>query len=304
VIAVPATSLRALSSANWNDVRNWSGGQVPNSTSLDVIIAMVRPVAYNLNILKGQSYSVHNLTVNASVARLVLSGALTVAGNLSLVTGSISLLAGTLTGAVAVAAGTKINGTGTINGAIANAGLIDASAGKLTLSGDVTGAGTLQIEASKTLELGGNAAGQTINFAFAAGPHETLILDQPGNSFGTIAGFALTDKIDLKGVIGKTASLSGGVLTVMNGTATVATLSLSGGFAGQHFKLSSDKNGGTNITLAAGAKTKPAFSDYQLALFSQAVAGYADTLSAIGEISASHQSQGTTLGIIAASFHH
>ena len=54
-----------------------------------------------------------------------------------------------------VAAGAKLIGFGTIQNAVTNSGLIDANGGALTITGSITGAGTLQADIAATLALNG-----------------------------------------------------------------------------------------------------------------------------------------------------
>jgi hypothetical protein len=174
--------------------------------------------------------------------------------------------------------------------------------GKLSISGDVTGIGTLKIEQLKMLELGGSAADQKIVFAAGKLPRATLILDNPGDSFGKIYGFQKSDVIDLKGVIGATDSFSGGVLTVRDGSNTiVSTLNFAGSFAGLKFALSSDGSGGTDISLvkaAAGAHTA-----LQVARLSEAVAAHGDRPSASSALALDHRPE-TAAALLAGSLHH
>jgi hypothetical protein len=220
--------------------------------------------------------------------------------------GAVSLAGGSVTGAVTASAGTTISGAGTITGAVSNNGLVDAAGGALTITGAVTGSGRLQIENGASLSLSGNAP-ETIDFVTATTVKEKLTLLTPGGSFGTINGFAIGDTIDLRGAAATTDNFANGILTVMNGTATVATLTVAGSFSGEHFGLSTDGKGGTDITLRIGAAAMPATTlpkasaanSRQLSQLVEAVAGQSATLSVAGEISALHRLQDGAFGLIA-----
>jgi hypothetical protein len=98
-----------------------------------------------------------------------------------------------------------------------------------------------------------------VNFAsvvFDANAAWTVTIDNPEAFTGTISGFANGDILDLTGRAATGVWYSGGVLTVLNGDATVATLNLAGfNLAGSYtsadFTLSSDGLGGTDIGIAA-----------------------------------------------------
>jgi hypothetical protein len=296
-----ATSWTFAGLANWGTAADWSGGKVPNDGLTNATIAVAGSKA---QISTGQSYAVDTLTVNNATAELILGGNLTSVSGVTVQAGSISLRSGTLTGSLSLASGTSLGGIGTLGGTVSNSGQINDNGGALKISGDVTGTGGLQILKASTLELGGNAAGQTITFGAAGAPQdETLILDHPGDSFGTISGFTTTDTIDLKGVTATTDNYAGGVLTVMNGTTVVATLTIAGNFTNEHFAPASDNNSGTDITLAAGpapmlARGAPVSpdSDRQTALFAEMVAAHPGASAGFGALS--------SLGHIEDNLHH
>jgi hypothetical protein len=148
-----------------------------------------------------------------------------------------------------VAAGGLLNGFGTVSDAVANAGKIEAKGGLLAVTGNITGAGALQIDASSTLEVGGSSA-ETATYTGVG----QLQLDVPTSFTGPIAGLILNDVIDLGGVtdVTKTAVV-GSTLTVTRSGHPNLTYTVSGtGLAGNHFAFASDGAGGTNLTLVAG----------------------------------------------------
>jgi hypothetical protein len=93
-----------------------------------------------------------------------------------------------------------------------------------------------------------------------AGASWIVTLPTPTAFTGTISGFAQSDIIDLTGLKATGLTYSGGTLTVRNGVNTVATLYLSGSYSPGNFHLSSDGNGGTDISL--GTPPPTATSDF------------------------------------------
>jgi fibronectin-binding autotransporter adhesin len=164
--------------------------------------------------------------------------------------GIVQLGGGTLAvGALTIATGGLLFGLGTVNEAPTNAGKIEAKGGLLTITGNIVGAGALQIDAASTLEVGG-AASETATYTGVG----TLKLDLPGSFTGPVAGLVLNDVIDLGGVtdVTKTAVV-GSTLTVTRSGHPNLTYTVSGtGLAGNHFDFALDGSGGTNLTLVAG----------------------------------------------------
>ena len=275
--------------ANWGANPDWSGGKAPNDGLTDATLAVA---GAKVQIGTSQSFTVDTLDVNDATAQLILNGTLISESGVTVDAGVISLRGGTLTGPLSLSAGAVLGGTGTLGGPVSNSGKINDNGGSLTVSGDVTGTGTLQILRNSTLDLGGNAAGQTINFVATAMPeNETLILDNPGDSFGTINGFTTSDTIDLKAIAATTDSYSGGILTVKNGSSVVATLMVAGNYTGQYFALADDGSGGTDITVASGVSPFAMMSlsrglHSQATLLTQAVATHSGAAAGVGASSA------------------
>src|ERR1700722_2360035 len=157
----------------------------------------------------------------------------------------------TLTGLVAIDAGTTLSGSGIVTGAITDDGTIDASGGLLTLSGPVGGTGLLQIDVGGTLEVNSASAGETISFLDGTG---TLVDHQVGSVGAAIAGFVAGDTIDLRSLTfapGAAATIAGGVLTITSG-ATSETLNLTGFSTATTFSVTADASGiGTDIAIGA-----------------------------------------------------
>lgn len=132
-------------------------------------------------------------------------------------------------------------------GSATNTGIIDASAGTVSFASIVSGTGTLEMGATGTLALSaGSAAGQTIDFLSSSGA--LLDLTKPTSFLGTIAGFGGSDKIDLLKTAETGFSYNNGTLTVVNGSATVASLHFTGSYTTASFALTSDGHNGTFIT--------------------------------------------------------
>jgi len=261
----------APASGVWDVTSNWSGA-VPNGATVAACIFQYAASPYTVRIAAGLSISLLSLTVDSASANLLLQGALTARKGLTLSAGSVTLEGGSLTGPVTTSLGTTISAVGTITGAVSSDGLVDVLAGgMLKITGAVGGWGALRIESGSSLELGAGA-GLSIVFAAAASPAERLILDKPSGSFGTINGFAVGDTIDLKGVVVTSEKQFHDILKLYSGSTEVARLTIAGA---SNFAFASDKAGGTDITLAAGAGRAVA-SGAQLNLFTQFVAAGLD----------------------------
>jgi hypothetical protein len=134
-------------------------------------------------------------------------------------------------------------------GTTANNGTIEAASGVVTSMYGVAGKGTLEVGATGTLSLqNGALAGQTLDFLAATGLVE---LDHPLSFFGQIVGFHAGDIIDLTKPTGFAEtgySYSGGVLTIMDGSATVASLHFQGNYTTSDFSLGADGHGGLYLT--------------------------------------------------------
>ncbi len=178
--------------------------------------------------------------------------------------GSVSMTGGTLSSTLApvtLALGATLSGFGTVAGAIADnlGGGIKATGGVLTVSGAVSGIGSIGIDTGATLDVGATAANETISFLGATG---TLMTRQTGAVGASIANFGKGDLIDLRSLAfagNATATFAGGVLTVKSGAAS-ETLRLAGLAATTQFGVSKDAAGtgtaisiGTPLTLVGGA---------------------------------------------------
>ena len=107
----------------------------------------------------------------------------------------------------------------------------------------------MKIDAGATLEADSDAV-STLTVTFN-GAGATLALKQVAAFAAKLSGFASGDTIDLLGTTATGASFNGAdQLVIVNGATTVATLQLSGGYAGATFAVGSDGKGGTDVTLS------------------------------------------------------
>jgi T5SS/PEP-CTERM-associated repeat protein len=162
------------------------------------------------------------------------TASLTVGGALSVQSGSSTYFSGTLAANTINNAGGTIRGNGTLDAtgstSITNTGTIEAVADytlgsqRLVVSDNLTGAGTLTIDAGATLALNGTVNTQTVNFVansstqLAQYPYSpsTLVLKDPGNfTASSINGFTFADRLVLENItLSGTPTYAGGVLTV------------------------------------------------------------------------------------------
>ncbi|WP_158932493.1 choice-of-anchor D domain-containing protein [Acidisphaera sp. S103] len=149
-------------------------------------------------------------------------------------------------GAFGNASGAKIIGFGTINAALTNTGSMEADGGLLKLASTVAGTGGFTVDAGATLEFAKSpASGQAITFN---GLDATLRIDTPASFAGTVAAFSPGDTIDLAGITTATgAVISGNTLTVSLSGGSTLTYAVSTPYAGDHLKVASDGNGGTDV---------------------------------------------------------
>jgi hypothetical protein len=131
-----------------------------------------------------------------------------------------------------------------------NNGVVDVTAGTLSLEQGVGDSGTFLLDgAATTLDfVSGAAASDTMQFLHPGG---TLEVDSNGQFGPTISGYAAGDVIDA-GAVGfvtgtTTVGFSGGTLTVSHG-AQSALFSLSGAYDSSEFQIGSDGHGGTAVT--------------------------------------------------------
>jgi hypothetical protein len=136
----------------------------------------------------------------------------------------------------------RLTGFGTVQKAVNNDGVIEASGGTLVIDGAVSGAGALQIGAASTLELT-TGTSEAVSFAGAA---SGLILDAPALFTGTLGGIAAGDSIDLAGETASSARISGSSLLVTLTNSTVLDYTLASALPMEGVSIS---NGGSGAEL-------------------------------------------------------
>lgn len=188
----------------------------------------------------------HSATVSVHAGdTLSLSGATALsignAGTLALTGGSIAT-AGSIVNAGSL---TLDNTALTDSGTLTNNGAITLDPSSLTVAA-LDGTGSITIESGSTLDVEGSvSAGETIIFS---GSSDLLQLGASSDIIlGTIVNFGTADTIDFTGLSydsQATATLSGDVLTVVDGTTTLhLNLTSSTGYAGLYFHLAQDGAG-------------------------------------------------------------
>lgn len=161
-------------------------------------------------------------------------------------------------GAITVDAGRQIvvNATANLTGALRNDGIVAVTSGLLTQSGNVTGAGTLQIGQNATLAVNGSvAATETIAFLGSGG---ALSIGTNGSGpyavNAVISGFQPGDSIVLGQSVGTAAYTAGlpgtpGTLVLSNAGIVLETLMMAGDFTGETFFVSPSSSNGSSISL-------------------------------------------------------
>jgi len=135
-------------------------------------------------------------------------------------------------------------------------GVVEAATGTLDFTSQLLGTGVLKIDGGATLEADA-AAIATLTATFD-GPAATLALKIPNAFHATIGGLVVGDAIDLLALTATGASVNGSdQLVVVNGSKTVATLQLTGGYVGATFSTAADGHGGTNVELVSPGANLP-----------------------------------------------
>ena len=189
------------------------------------------------------------MQTGGTIAQLQLGGSVTLNGGTLLVNKHASLEVGSKGGAqigtITVDAGSTIAGSGTLTGgSLLLNGTVDGKGSGLTIIDDISGTGSLVIDANSRVTAEAAVASSVV---FAAGGGETLALAQPKSAAGTLSGFGSHDTIDLQNVVATSLSFAGGTLTVKNGSTIVASLKLTGTYTNASFSLNPDGHGGSAI---------------------------------------------------------
>ena len=141
----------------------------------------------------------------------------------------------------------ELAGTTTIDGALNNRGTLTESSGdNLTISGSVTGGGSIVLDPSTLTLDSGVAAGQTVRFV---GGDNVLNLEDPSGFAGTLASFGGKDTIDLGGVTlssvtGLGFNSSTDVLSIYTSGGGSIDLQFQGNLSGRYFHDAVDVSGG------------------------------------------------------------
>ncbi|MGI9168926.1 MAG: hypothetical protein ACR2FH_01950 [Caulobacteraceae bacterium] len=138
--------------------------------------------------------------------------------------------------------------------AVTDTGRILARAFTLVFSQAIDGDGAMAVYGGATLEVDASAAASlSMNFNGVGG---TLALGEASAFAATISGFAPGDTIDLLETKASRAVLkSGDRLAIYRSGAVIATLQLTGNYAGATFNVASDGAHGSNITVTLPAAT-------------------------------------------------
>ncbi|MDE2575030.1 MAG: Hint domain-containing protein [Rhodospirillales bacterium] len=249
---------------------------VGTSTSSASLEASLTSIAAGgvLAVLGGRDYSTTNALGIAGA--LQLAGGTVAAGGLTLASGGriegygtiattiangglvdahggvLDLAAGLSgAGALQVDANAFLALAGAIGQPILDNGTVQAVSGTLSLSGTITGSGGFLVQggsagAVTTLDLASAVSGAVaFNGAYGA-----LRLESPAGFSGAIIGFGTGDTIELVGAVATGATLNGGTLSILNGSSTIDTLSLSGNYAGASFTAAT--SGGVAMITASG----------------------------------------------------
>ena len=249
----------------------------PSSTGAGRIVRFTGAASFDRSTVGGfgQLYTQGQTTVRGvtldQYASWYNTGSLTATGSLTF-SGSNSSLANlstgvfTLQGKVDIASPPQDNvfrnvghviktggSVSTISSALFNTGVVEVASGRLILTGDVSGKGTLQIDANQTLQIDGAVANpQTV--AFSNGK-ETLVLNDAVAFDGRLSDVGAGDRLDFAKFDLSTATIgfsenkagTSGRLTISDATHH-ADILLIGQYAASSFHLSADGQGGTLVT--------------------------------------------------------
>ena len=164
---------------------------------------------------------------------------------------------GATAGFLTIDAGSDITGAGTVVGAIEDNGVIASQGGTLTLSGAVSGVGSLDIGSSSEVALNDQVR-STVGVDFQ-GAKATLDINHGVSVGGPISGFGADDSIDMAALLynvsSSSVSITAGaspntyVATFTDGPSSYSlTFDQSTPVKAGEFKLSDDGNGGTLAT--------------------------------------------------------
>jgi len=149
-------------------------------------------------------------------------------------------------GNVTVDAASVLSGYGTIASSVIDNGTVSAQGGTLALLRGISGSGTVAISAGATL-FSAKSLGEA-GLAFTSGGG-TLVLGAHAGVSSVVSGFGGGDTIDVQNTVLQKLTYSNGVLKLFDASGIQQLrLVLAGSYSQSNFVLSSDGNGGTNIT--------------------------------------------------------
>ena len=194
-------------------------------------------------------------------------------------------------GGLTVDAGGTIFGAGTITGALVDNGLVEAHGG--TLSVDLSGTGTLEIDPGAVLAIAGAATGVTVAFNGVG----TLDLADPAGFAGTIANLGTDSVLSLSGVSITSGTIEGNNLVLAEsggGSLTYALASPSPALSGVFIVPT-----GTGNTLEFKSNTEAFASDEFVQLSGTGTLTRAgnDVTVAVGNLRQNAASPTVTLGV-------
>ncbi len=195
--------------------------------------------------------TVAGMLATTGTGKVQLGGGLTLQSrSVLLAAGKGSIEIGTAGGAaegvVTVDKGALLSGAGTIKSSVVDRGGIEASGGRLTVTGGLIGTGAVSISSHSVLAVNGKMAGAGLTFL--SGGSETAVFSAPTAVSSTLAGFAASDTIDLVGFVKATDTFANHTLTIHSTGGNVAHLRFATSYARKDFAFGTDHHGGTNIT--------------------------------------------------------
>jgi len=236
-------------SGDWSVGSNWSSGSAPTASS-DVVINNTGSYENNPGVTIDAQTSAYADALALNTSNLTAYGSLSIGGALTLSSSYLVLVGGSLTAQTIADGGglDDVYGYGVVDASVASGVYVEAHGGRLVLDGalDATYSG-LFIEANSTLELTSGGAG----YVEVQGQNATLQLDSPASFFGNIQGVAVSDTLDLHGLVATSVSYSGATLIVHYGDNQSLAFSVSGSLTGDTVVAFSDGANGTDISWRA-----------------------------------------------------
>ncbi len=188
------------------------------------------------------------VTVGGS-SHLNSTGSINVGYGSALVMAGGTAFVGNING-VQIQAGASVSGYGHIsstNGGVVDNGALASAGGTLTLAGNLSGFGTVQIGAGSTLDVSANKI--SVPHLTFMGSNATLGLTEGVAGTFAIEGFAATDQIVMGGIDALSWSASTDVLTLSEHGQIMDKLTFGGVPESMTFHLNQEPSGSSVITL-------------------------------------------------------